>query len=398
MRTPVVLVAGQGPADDVADTLIRSPGTISVGYAIEGHLAIRQITEMRAERRIISVWPIEVTGCLNCAIRADLLPLLRRLHRRDDVSRIAVALPTWADPESLCTAIERTPLHIGPGYIDGPAGRDVVVTAVVTGIESEGWLAQALGDDDLEVDLEHSQTVAQVVVAQAEFADVLVLTAPEATTLAVLRRLAPRARITVGTDNVELALANLDPLARRGRPDDPHDPLLAGQPPLRPDGPVSLLEFNARRPFHPLRLHHAIDDLLDGVVRIRGRAWIASQPDAVVWIESAGGGLGVGHCGTWLADMDPAERAYVDPERIALAGSIWDDRFGDRHIAMTALVCGADPDVITGALNRALLTDDELARPRDWAHYPDPFGDWHHDPCESLQADVDANKEASNEG
>ncbi|MDX1871186.1 GTP-binding protein [Mycolicibacterium sp. 120266] len=387
MRTPVVLVAGQGTTDDVATTLIQTPGTISVGYAIEGHVAIRQITEMRAQRRLISVWPIEVTGCLNCAIRADLLPLLRRLHRRADVARIAVQLPTWGDPESLCNAIEHTPLHLGPGYIDGPAARDVVVTAVVTGIDTGSWLADALGDDDLDDD----RTVAQVVVGQAEFADVLVLTEPDAQTLAVLRRLTPRARITVGTDNVELALANLDSGARRGRSDDPHDPLLAGQPPLRPEGAVQLLEFNSRRPFHPLRLHHAIDELLDGVVRIRGRAWLASQPDAVVWIESAGAGLGVGHCGTWLADMEPGERAYVDPERIALAASIWDDRFGDRHIAMTALVCGADPDVITGALNRALLTDDELASPQDWPDYPDPFGDWHE------TADTDTSTEARNE-
>jgi G3E family GTPase len=389
MRTPVVLVAGQGTADDVAATLIRTPGTISVGYAIEGHIAIRQITEMRAQRRLVSVWPIEVTGCLNCAIRADLLPLLRRLHRRDDVRRIAVHLPTWADPESLCTAIEHTPLHIGPGYIDGPAARDVAVAAVVTGIDTGSWLTDALGDDDLADDLGDDRTVAQVVVGQAEFADVLVLTEPDAQTLAVLRRLAPRARITVGTDNLELALANLDPLARRGRSDEPHDPLLAGQPPLRPEGGVHLLEFNSRRPFHPLRLHHAIDELLDGVVRIRGRAWLATQPDAVVWIESAGGGLGVGHCGTWLADMDPGERAYVDPERIALAASIWDERFGDRHIALTALVCGADPEGITGALNRALLTDDELASPRDWPDYPDPFGDW--------RETADASKEPSNE-
>lgn len=390
MRTPVVLVAGQGTADDVAATLIRTPGTISVGYAIEGHVAIRQITEMRSQRRIISVWPIEVTGCLNCAIRADLLPLLRRLHRREDVTRIAVHLPKWADPESLCTAIEQTPLHIGPGYIDGPAGRDVAVAAVVTGIDSHNWLAEALGDDDLD----DSRTVAQVVVGQAEFADVLVLTEPDANTLAVLRRLTPRARITVGTDNVELALANLDPLARRGRADDPHGPLLAGQPPLHPEGDVRLLEFNARRPFHPLRLHHAIDELLDGVVRIRGRAWLASQPDAVVWIESAGGGLGVGHCGTWLADMTPGERAYVDPERVALAGAIWDDRFGDRHVALTALVCGADPATITGALSRALLTDEELAQPQGWTDYPDPFGQWHPD---ASAADTDATKEAHNE-
>lgn len=387
MRTPVVLVTGRGTADEVAATLIRTPGTISVSYAIEGHVAIRQITEMRSQRRLISVWPIEVTGCLNCAIRADLLPLLRRLHRREEVTRIAVQLPKWADPESLCNAIEHTPLHLGPGYIDGPAARDVVVTAVVTGIDTGSWLTDALADDDLDDD----RTVAQVVVGQAEFADVLVLTAPDAQTLAVLRRLAPRARITVGTDNVELALANLDSTARRGRSDDPHDPLLAGQPPLRPDGAVHLLEFNSRKPFHPLRLHHAIDELLDGVVRIRGRAWLASQPDAVVWIESAGGGLGGGHCGTWLADMEPGERAYVDPERIALAASIWDDRFGDRHIAMTALVCGADPEVITGALNRALLTDDELASPQDWPDYPDPFGDWRE------TADADTSEEARNE-
>ena len=384
MRTPVVLVAGQGTADEVADRLITTKGTISVSYALEGHLAIRQIVEMRSERRIISVWPIEVTGCVNCAIRADLLPLLRRLHRREEVSRIAVRLPIWGDPESLCTAIENTPLHLGPGYIDGPAARDVVVAAVVTGIHSASWLHQALGDDELD----DARTVAQVVVGQAEFADVLVLTEPDARTLAVLRRLSPRARITVGTDNVELALANLDPLARRGRSDDAHDPLLAGQPPLRPDGEVQLLEFNARRPFHPLRLHHAIDELLDGVVRIRGRSWIASRPDAVVWIESAGGGLGVAHCGTWLADMDTTERAYVDPERVALAGALWDDRFADRHVALTALLCGADPEAITNALAGALLADDELARPQDWSDYPDPFGEWH----------PQTNKERTNEG
>ncbi len=66
-------------------------------------------------------------------------------------------------------------------------------------------------------------------------------------------------------------------------------------------------------PFHPGRLHEAIDDLLDGVVRVRGRAWLASQPDAVVWIESAGGGLGVGNAGRWLAAMTDSERGLRRP-------------------------------------------------------------------------------------
>ena len=55
----------------------------------------------------------------------------------------------------------------------------------------------------------------------------------------------------------------------------PHEPLLAGQPSLDADGDVGLLLFSARRPFHPERLHTALDSLLDGVVRARRRLWSA---------------------------------------------------------------------------------------------------------------------------
>ena len=71
-----------------------------------------------------------------------------------------------------------------------------------------------------------------------------------------------------------------------------------------------------------------------------------------------------------------------------MAASHWDERFGDRHIALTALICGANPETITAALNAALLTDAELERPQDWAGYPDPFGEWHEDPCAELSHDL----------
>jgi G3E family GTPase len=385
MRTPVILVAGQGAGTDVADVLLRTPGTAVVGYTVDGHVVVRQVSGMRDAKLVITQWPLEITNCcVTCTIRNDLLILLRQLHRRDDVRRIVVQLMEWLDPESICTAINDTPVELGPGYIDGPASRDVEIEAVVTCIDTGVWLSQALGDDELD----DSRTVAQVVVGQAAFADVLVLTEADRATLAVLRRLAPRARITVGLQHFTTALKHLDAQSRRGRSDDPHDSLLAGQPPLQADGEVELLEFNARRPFHPERLHHAIDALLDGVVQVRGRAWLASQPDTVVWIESAGCGLGVGDAGRWLAGMSESDRAYVDPERTAMAASHWDERFGDRHIALTVLVCGASPQAITAALSGALLTDAELDRPQDWAGYPDPFGEWHEDPCTELEHDL----------
>ncbi|QIV82654.1 ribosome hibernation factor-recruiting GTPase MRF [Mycolicibacterium frederiksbergense] len=385
MRTPVILVAGQGAGTDAVDVLLRDEGTAVVGYSVDGHVVVRQVSGMRDTKLVITQWPLEITNCcVTCTIRNDLLILLRQLHRRDDVQRIVVQLMEWLDPEAICTAINDTPVQLGPGYIDGPAGRDVEIQAVVTCIDTGVWLSQALGEDELD----DSRTVAQVVVGQAAFADVLVLTEADRATLAVLRRLAPRARITVGLQHFTTALKHLDAQSRRGRSDDPHDSLLAGQPPLQPDGEVELLEFNARRPFHPERLHQAIDALLDGVVRARGRAWLASQPDTVVWIESAGGGLGVGDAGRWLAGMSESDRAYADPERTAMAASHWDDRFGDRHIALTILVCGANPGTIMTALHGALLTDAELDNPQGWAGFPDPFGEWHEDPCSERAHDL----------
>jgi G3E family GTPase len=385
MRTPVVIVAGQGSSNSVCDVLSETPGTVVVSHRVDGHVLVRSVAIRRDDRTLISEWPIETAGgCISCAVRNDLLILLRRLHRREDIRRLVVHLAPWLEPEPVCWAIANVDVHVGPGYIDGPAGRDVRIDAVVTTVDTAVWLSQALGDDDLD----DGRTVAQVTVGQAEFADALVLTEPDRRTLAVLRRLAPRARITVGTDHLETALANLDPDARRGREHNPHDPLLAGEPPLAPDGDVRVVEFNADRPFHPGRLHTAVDDLLDGVVRLRGRAWLASQPDAVVWIESAGGGLHVGHAGQWLAAMPERQRAYAAPQRIALAALQWDERFGDRHIALTAVVCGADPEVVLASLRKALLTDDEMRRPQDWPGYPDPFGDWHEDPCADLAKDA----------
>lgn len=375
MRTPVVLVAGLGDTDAASEVLVRQPGTLLIRHRFDGHVVRRSLTSAAQPTSEVA---LELAhGCVSCTIRNDLLILLRRVHRRDDVARIVVALPPEMEPEPVCFAINRVPVRVGPGYIDGPAARDVRIHAVVVCVDTDSWLATALGDEELP----DGRTAAQVAVCQAEFADVLVIPRPQPVELAVLRRLAPRARITADPDRLEMALANLESDARCGRSDHPHGPLLAGQPPLAADGPVRLLEFSARRPFHPARLHDALDRLLDGVIRARGRLWLASRSEHAMYLESAGGGLRVSNAGKWLAAMTSGEMAYVDPERRALADLMWEARFGDRHTSMAVLVCGADPAEILAALHHALLTDDEMNRPNGWAGYPDPFGDWHTEPC-----------------
>ena len=148
---------------------------------------------------------------------------------------------------------------------------------------------------------------------------------------------------------------------------------------------MSLLHVEERRPFHPERLHAAFDVLLEGTIRLRGRLWVATQPDVALWVESAGGGLQIGHAGPWLAVGDAAAWTDAGPDRRAGAALRWDERFGDREQQLVVLAHEADPDVLLAALRGALLTDDELdAGPPAWRRWDDPFGSWHADPCEAA--------------
>jgi G3E family GTPase len=384
MRTPVILVAGQQDTDPIVGALLPTPGTLVVEHRFDGHVVRRTMVTLQHGVLTTAEAGLElVNGCASCTIRNDLLVLLRKLHRRADVERIVVHLAPWLEPEPICWAINHVRVRVVPGYVDGPAALDVSIVAVVTSVDSSVWLSQALGD----AQLNDGRTQAQVVVGQAEFADVAVLNHANPIVAAVLRRLAPRARISVGADGVEYALDNLFSDARRGQSDDPHGPLLAGQPPLDSRGSVKLVEFNARRPFHPRRLHACLDLLLDGVIRTRGRLWLASQPEQAMWLESAGGGLRVSSAGKWLAALTGPELADIDAERRAFADLTWDERHGDRHTAMTVLVYNADAAEILDALDGALLSGDELRFPQDWLHYDDPFGDWHEDPCAAPAED-----------
>ncbi|MCC3328846.1 ribosome hibernation factor-recruiting GTPase MRF [Nocardia abscessus] len=416
-RTPVVALAGfaglaAAGVDRAAAVLGMAPGTVVVRHDLtqlrEGivHRTVRTATQETSA-------VLELAhGCVSCTLRMDLLPLLCTLAQRESVDRIVLALDPAFEAEAVCQAIENVVVAGVHGRVDGPAGRDVRVDAVLTCLDADAWLADATGDDTLAerglATADDDRTVAQVAVGQVDFADaVIALGADDASgallgdarakLAAVLARLVPGApvawvdelpRLTPAL--VETLLTRIPADSRRGRVFDAHAPLLRGRPPLTGDCGVELVEFAAARPFHPARLHEALDVLLDGVVTARGRIWLATQPDEVVWLESAGGGLRVGGAGRWLAAMPEAELAEADPERRAMAALRWDERFGDRDISLSILVHEADPAEIREALHWALVEDDELRlverAPERVAQWEDPFGDWHADPCASDEA------------
>ncbi|MGW4212051.1 ribosome hibernation factor-recruiting GTPase MRF [Lentzea sp. NPDC004789] len=357
MAARVVLVAGF-THHDAADELWRaSPESVLVRHDLTG-LADGVVRRWVDGRLTV----LELAhGCVSCTLRLDLVPLLEGLD-----GRVIVHLDPVLEPEAVCFALSET---------------DVEVEAVVTVVDTATWLRDATGSDSLadrgmRAADGDERTVAQVVVGQAEFADALVLTgAGDPVLEAVLDRLSPHAprRRLEDLDATEL-LAAIPAIARRGEIDDGFAPLLHGQPPLEPAHGVSVVHFTERRPFHPKRLYDSIDVLLDGVVRVRGRVWVASQPDAALWLESAGGGLRVGNLGPWLAATDDWTEA--DEDRRAAASLRWDPYYGDRDQELVVITSSAAPERITAALRAALVTDEELALISE-LDFADPFADWH---------------------
>src|ERR1700760_217964 len=150
MRTPVVLVAGQGGTDAVAGALLRKPGTIVVEHRFDGQVVRRTLVVLRDGDLVIAEEALELAhGCLACTIRNDLLGLLRKLHRPSDGDRIVVPLAPWLEPEPICWAINHTHVRVGPGYFDGPAARDVVIAGVVGCVQTLDWLRPGPGGGGL---------------------------------------------------------------------------------------------------------------------------------------------------------------------------------------------------------------------------------------------------------
>ncbi|MCF6737554.1 ribosome hibernation factor-recruiting GTPase MRF [Blastococcus sp. KM273129] len=408
-RTPLVIVTGLEAAHTgrASRALLGRAGSVVVHHDVRqlGHgVVLRTVTRHTATGLVEERTAVELAhGCLSCTLRLDLLPLLHALGAEPDVVRIVLQLDPALEPENLCWSIDHLVLDHVPAGPDGTAADRVEVAGVLAVVDGRTWLedvtgAEELADRGLAATPDDDRTLAQVGLGQVAFADAVLLAGgpvdawTAARLDAVLDRLVsgvPRADAAVGPERL---LAALGPGARRGRLSSVHDPLLPGRPPLGEDVGVSVIRFSAPRPFHPDRLHEALDVLLEGVVCSRGRVWLASQHDRALWMESAGQGLRMGDAGPWLATLpdDSPDWADVEPERQVAAALRWDPAHGDRHTEVVVLSHRQPGVAVISALDAALLTDDEMAAgPAAWAGLPDPFGSWHEDPCEATPAPDD---------
>ena len=184
--------------------------------------------------------------------------------------------------------------------------------------------------------------------------------------LAAIKALNPDAVVVMDSDT-EIGISSLSAAA-------PFDLNQAEQRAAGTDGVdgAAGFSFEARRPFHPARLHALLTERWTGLLRAKGMFWIASRPDFACSLDVAGSSQLTTADGMWWATVPEHERPDR-PDLKRYLETIWHPEFGDRHQSINIIGVGLDAAALQARFDAALLTDDELLTPEQWPTMTDPF-------------------------
>ncbi|POX41980.1 cobalamin biosynthesis protein CobW [Streptomyces sp. Ru73] len=363
-RLSVVIVGGlhaEARRATVERLLRTVPGSVALHHDLATAADGRVLRTVRDATGLLDSGEAPlVNDCACCALREDLVPELERLADGRTCRLAVVELWDSVEPRAMAEVI------------DACGGESLVLTGVMTAVDPALLLPYlGCGDDLAEAGLaaaaSDQRTVADTWARQLEYPPVLVVAPGEepgdASDDALLAQLHPTAlRIPVASPELAAAaVAGFDVAAAAAR----QHPACALLPQEADEEDVSTLVWHRTRPFHPGRLHAALEDLCCAAARSRGRFWLADRPDTLLSWDAAGGALCVEDTGPWLAALPDAAWEMVPPVRRAAAALDWDPEHGDRaqHLVFTSP--GLDREGLTALLESCLLTDEEYARGRD---------------------------------
>jgi G3E family GTPase len=327
-------------------------------------------------------------GCICCTLREDLLVEVGRLAQERRFDYLLIESTGISEPLPVAETFTFTDEE--GRTLSEFARLDTLVTVVdAVNFQNDLDSIEELKDREIGLDENDSRDVANLLVDQIEFANVILLNKLDLVDEdiagrieSLLRLLNPSARII----RTARSRVPLDQILNTGLFSD--EWAKQSQQWLATERGAEVSEadeygfrsfiYQRWRPFHPQRLW---DFLVDGdlaarVVRSKGLMWLATRHDYGGEWSSAGNILGCEPLGKWLA-ATPQDDWPDDEEFREEAKSIWSEPYGDRRQELVLIGCDLDEESLTAALDECLLTDDELAEgPEAWADYDDPFEPW----------------------
>lgn len=343
-----------------------------------------EVTLNRAEERLVEM----SNGCICCTLREDLLVEVSRLAREGRFDHLVIESTGISEPLPVA---ETFTFEDEQGQsLSSVARLDTLVTVVdganfLTQYREAKSLAEAgesLGEED-------ERNVADLLVDQIEFCDVLLISKTDmigetqlAELKAVLRSLNPDAEL------VPMAHGQvpLDKVLDTGRFSFERARLAPGwlkelrgeHVPETQEYGISSFVYRARRPFQPEKFHALLHgDWFGGkLLRSKGFFWLATRPQYAGQWSQAGGIAHYGFAGMFWKAV-PESRWPKDPETRGYIMELWEEPFGDMRQELVFIGQNLDEARIRQALDECLLSDAVLADGhRAWADLPDPFPPW----------------------
>ncbi|TWT29536.1 GTP-binding protein [Blastopirellula retiformator] len=325
-------------------------------------------------------------GCICCTLREDLLLEVGRLAREGRFDYLLIESTGISEP--LPVAETFTFEDESGERLADYAELDTMVTVVDAGnflTDYTSW--DDLTDRRVGLSDEDKRNVVDLLVDQIEFANVIIinkldLVAPDRLELiqGLIRRLNPTARVLLSSHGqIELDQVlgtNLYQLADSAEHPEWLKTERGAEEPETEEYGIGSFVYRARRPFHPERIWSALDldnGVLNGVMRSKGFAWIASKNDFAFQWSQAGVSMQLEPVGYWWAGA-PSE---LLPEQSEIPQDVlaqFQGEYGDRRQELVFIGIDMDELAIREQLDACLVTDMEYVQgPEMWERFADPM-------------------------
>ncbi|WP_417396462.1 zinc metallochaperone GTPase ZigA [Gimesia chilikensis] len=336
----------------------------------------------RTEEKLVEM----SNGCICCTLREDLTVEVSRLAQEQRFDYLLIESTGISEPmpvaETFTFADEE-----GRSLSDF-ARLDTLVTVIdAANFQRDYQSHEDLVDRELGLSEDDRRNIVDLLIDQIEFANIILINKADLVSRqeleqlhAVIQHLNPKAQIlessfgkvdlkqVLGTDLFDMDTAS----AHTGWLESPRGEIHSE---VDEYGAQSFT-YQARRPFHPERLWHALDrddSWLEHVLRSKGFAWLASQHNIANLWSHAGISMRFDPAGYWWS-ATKSEEWNIDQNQKREILSRYDGQYGDRRQELVFIGRGMDETLIRKVLDRCLLQDSEwLDGPEVWSTYSDPF-------------------------
>ena len=327
-------------------------------------------------------------GCICCTLREDLLLEVGKLAATGKFDYLVIESTGISEP--LPVAETFTFADENGTSLSDVADLDTMVTVVdalnfLKDYDEAKYLQETgehLGEDD-------ERSVADLLIEQVEFADVILVSKTDLVQnielkrlISVLKSLNTQARIipiSHGQINVEDVLGTgLFDFEKAQQAPGWLKEMRGEHIPETEEYGIASFSFLARRPFHPKKFYDFLHstDKFGKLIRSKGYFWLASRPEFAGQWNQAGGIAHYGFGGMFWKAV-PKTQWPSDAESLASIEKLWEEPFGDMRQELVFIGQNLDQKAITDTLTNCLLSDEELLQGKSyWKTLSDPFPRW----------------------